>query len=167
MPRVTEPLRQEHSELLPHIEELRQAADGVSKANNATLRKQVDDAYAFLTEYLIPHAQAEDQALYPVVARAMGAEKATTSRDHVEVGILTEELGQLRQTLGSETTDETARNQLRRVLYGLYALVKVHFSKEEEIYLPILDEQLDEARALEMFQAMEAAAGAAKAAHRH
>ncbi|WP_225101670.1 hypothetical protein [Streptomyces sp. CoH27] len=31
---------------------------------------------------------------------------------------------------------------VRRVLYGLYTLVKVHFAKEEEIYLPLLEERL-------------------------
>jgi len=28
------------------------------------------------------------------------------------------------------------------VLYGLYAIVKLHFAKEEEVYLPILDQRL-------------------------
>ena len=48
----------------------------------------------FSAHHLIPHAQAEDQALYPVVARVMGVPEATATmrRDHVEVGRLTEEL---------------------------------------------------------------------------
>jgi hypothetical protein len=32
--------------------------------------------------------------------------------------------------------------EVRRILFGLHALVTVHFTKEEEIYLPILDERL-------------------------
>ena len=169
MPRLTEPLREEHKELLPHLETLREAADAVSAADGAALREKVDVAYAFLCEHLIPHATAEDLALYPVVGRAMGAQMATQtmSRDHVEVGRLTEDLGRLRHAIGPKALEETSRNDLRRVLYGLYSLVKVHFAKEEEIYLPLLDEQLDEATARDMFAAMEAAASDAKAAHQH
>ena len=52
------------------------------------------------------------------------------------------------------------------MLYGLYALVKVHFAKEEEVYLPILDQRLTPEAAQEMFEAMEHAAHEAKhAAH--
>jgi hypothetical protein len=48
------------------------------------------------------------------------------------------------------------------VLYGVYALVKLHFAKEEEVYLPILDQRLTPESAQEMFEAMEAAAHKAK-----
>jgi len=37
---------------------------------------------------------------------------------------------------------ESQQQALRRVLYGLYAVVTVHFAKEEEVYLPILDARL-------------------------
>ncbi len=47
---------------------------------------------------------------------------------------------------------------MRRILFGLYALVKVHFAKEEEIYLPLLDARLTEKGAAAMFEAMEQAA---------
>jgi len=47
---------------------------------------------------------------------------------------------------------------LRRVLYGLSAIIKVHFAKEEEVYLPILDARLSAAEASQMFEAMEKAA---------
>ena len=40
---------------------------------------------------------------------------------------------------------------LRRVLYGLSAIITVHFAKEEEIYLPILDARLAPEEAHRMF----------------
>jgi hemerythrin-like domain-containing protein len=164
MPTVTEPLREEHKELLPLVETLREAGDAVSQSESSVLREKAERAYAFLSEHLIPHATAEDQALYPVVGRAMGAEMATQtmSRDHVEVGRLTEQLGLLRRRIGAAALDDATRNELRQVLYGLYTLVKVHFAKEEEVYLPLLDEKLDESAARDMFEAMEEAAEAAK-----
>jgi iron-sulfur cluster repair protein YtfE (RIC family) len=161
---LTQPLQDEHKELLPHIELLQTVADSIGEAPIGSLRRGIDEAYEFLTHHLLPHAQAEEQALYPVVGRLMGALEATAtmSRDHVEVGRLTEELGSLRSHLVSEATSADQEKALRRVLYGLYAVVKLHFAKEEEVYLPILDARLTSEEARRMFQAMEMAAKQAK-----
>jgi hemerythrin-like domain-containing protein len=99
-----------------------------------------------------------------VVQKAMGAPQATAtmSRDHVEVGRLTEELGSLLAGLKPGKVSPGVSRALQRVLYGLYALVKVHFAKEEEIYLPLLDARLTQDEANEMFEAMETAAHEAK-----
>jgi iron-sulfur cluster repair protein YtfE (RIC family) len=91
---------------------------------------------------------------------------ATMSRDHVEVGRLKEELRLLRSKVSSGVTRESLLKSLRRVLYGLYALVKVHFAKEEEIYLPLLDAGLTPDDAQRMFEAMERAARTAQSRHR-
>lgn len=164
MAQATQPLRDEHKDLYPHVTQLRDAADGVGVATAAETLAAVEQAHDFLAHHLIPHAQAEDAALYPVVARVMGAPEATATmrRDHVEVGRLVAELGGLRDRLAAGESGEAMQRDLRRVLYGLYAVVGLHFAKEEE-YLPLLDERLPEAEAREMFRAMEAAATEAKA----
>ncbi len=121
-----------------------------------------DDCLAFLTDHLIPHAKAEDAALYPVVQKVMGAPQATAtmSRDHQEVGRLTAELQDLRTRLAVGDTEAVTAG-LRRVLFGLYTLVKVHFAKEEEVYLPLLGQRLAAAEAGAMFTAMHQAAARA------
>lgn len=156
----TQPLREEHKELIPHIEMLRTVADSVGAVSGEPLQRGVNEAYTFLTHHLIPHAQAEERALYPVVGRLMGAPEATAtmSRDHVEIGRLIEELGVLRSQLGGASVNELQIKALRQVLYGLYAIVKVHFAKEEDIYLPLLDARLTPEEARQMFEAMEMAA---------
>jgi len=139
---ITQPLRDEHKELFPHVESLRLTGDAVSgPILTSDARRLIEESYTFLTYHLIPHSQAEEQALYPVVQKVMGAAQATAtmSRDHVEVGALTQELAALRVQLTGETISPILANAFRKVLYGLYALVKVHFAKEEEIYLPLLD----------------------------
>jgi hemerythrin-like domain-containing protein len=88
---------------------------------------------------------------------------ATMSRDHVEVETLTQELATVRSQISAGEIGAKQANELKRVLYGLYTLVKVHFAKEEEVYLPLLDENLTEAEAKAMFEAMEEAASEAKA----
>ena len=159
----TEPLRAEHRELLPEIERLRSAADLVGNAPADELAPNVASAHMFLVGHLIPHATAEDEVLYPAVEEAMGAPGATDSmrRDHVEVMRLTDELGELGSAIGQSPPVEVELD-LRRVLYGLYGIVKLHFAKEEEIYLPVLDGRLDEARARQLFERMERAAARAK-----
>ncbi|HET9222011.1 MAG TPA: hemerythrin domain-containing protein [Roseiflexaceae bacterium] len=160
MSSIMQPLREEHQELLPQIERLRTVADLVGDASAETVRHAVDEIYAFLTRHLIPHALAEDAALYPIVGKVMGAVQATAtmSRDHVEVGRLTDELATLRLEAATGYPDERQAKALRRVLYGLYALIKVHFAKEEEIYLPLLETRLTGDEARELFAAMEHAA---------
>ena len=165
MDRITQPLRDEHKDLFPHVESLRLAADAVSGlALTPEALGLIDEAHNFLTHHLIPHAEAEDKALYPVVQKVMGAPKATAtmSRDHVEVGTLTRELTELRQQLTLTKFSAEQANALRKVLYGLYTLVKVHFAKEEEIYLPLLDASLTPDEGAAMFRTMEAAAAEVK-----
>lgn len=167
MATVTQPLRDEHKELWPHVEALRITADAVGEVPLAVLQRGLDEAYAFLAHHLLAHAQAEERALYPVVQKVLGAPEATAtmSRDHVEVGRLVEELGALRaQMAGVSAPSDPQARALRRVLYGLYALLKVHFAKEEEVYLPLLDARLSPAEAQRMFQSMETAAQEARRA---
>jgi len=164
MASLTQPLRDEHKELYPHVEALRLAGDAVYESLTTSAHEKIEESYKFLTQQLLPHAQAEEKALYPMVQKAMGAAQATAtmSRDHVEVDRLTQELGTLRihRTQLSITFDQA--RSLRRVLYGLYTLVKVHFAKEEEIYLPLLDSKLTAEEAHTMFENMEAEAREAK-----
>ncbi len=157
MTTVTQPLHEEHQELLPQVERLRAIADFVGEAPLPLLKQGLDEVYDFLMHHLIPHAQAEEHALYPAVQKVMGAPEATRTmaRDHVEIGRLTDELGMLRAELLRAPVTGVQIQALRRVLYGLYALLKLHFAKEEEVYLPLLDARLSPAEARQMFAALE------------
>jgi iron-sulfur cluster repair protein YtfE (RIC family) len=153
---ITQPLRDEHAELAPHIDALRVAGDAVDQLN-PELKRLVDASYEFLADHLIPHAEAEELALYPAVQRVVGSTEATATmaRDHVEVRALTNELARYRDELATAAVlDARLANGLRRVLYGLHHLVKLHFAKEEEVYLPILDQGLTPAEAEAMFSSM-------------
>lgn len=163
-PPLTRPLREEHKELLPRVQELRATADMVGEAPPGELLKAIDACLGFLEQHLLPHAEAEEGGLYPAVQRAMGAPEATAtmSLDHAEVRRLTQELASLRAEVGIGALTTGRAKALRRVLYGLYALVALHFLKEEEVYLPLLDARLTVTEAEEMFKQMEAAAARAR-----
>lgn len=160
MTSVMQPLRDEHQELLPHIEFLREAGILVEDGSEPDVLRAADEAYAFLVHYLIPHAIAEDRVLYPAVERVMAAPGATAtmSRDHTEVERLTEELGTLKDKIAAAGATETDLTELQRILFGLYGIVKLHCDKEEEIYVPVLEQKLSPEEAAEMFEAMEKAA---------
>jgi iron-sulfur cluster repair protein YtfE (RIC family) len=162
---VMQPLRDEHAELAPHVEAIRRVADVVGLTSAPSLREQVAGVYEFLAHHLIPHAKAEDAVLYPEVERVLHSPGATAAmrRDHVEVAELTEQLRALEPELSAEVVSASVERSLRRILYGLYALVRLHFAEEEEIFVPVLEEGLSEERAGELFEAMQAAAADVRA----
>ena len=128
---LTQPLHDEHKELFPHVERILQVADSTGDAPLSEIRRGVEEVYDFLAHHLIAHAQAEDEALYPVVQKAMGSPDATKtmSRDHVEVGRYIEELATLKDGLTGDTLTAAQGRSLRRILYGLYALLKLRTNK--------------------------------------
>jgi len=153
---VTQRLRDEHKELLPHLEHILALADQIQEGTDSTLVDRVAKLHGSLAEDLLHHAHVEEQALYPVIAGAMGAPEATAtmSRDHVEIGQLVTELGTLSSQLLGDTVNHRQANELRRLLYGLHAVVRLHFLKEEEVYLPLLDTRLTEAEATALMEAL-------------
>ena len=164
MKTLTQPLRDEHKELYPQVDSILKLAEKINETPVANIREEVEGVYDFLAYHLKPRAEAEEAALYPVVQKVLGSPDATKtmSRDHVEVGRYIEELSYLRNTLNSQVLPTPQVIALRRILFGVYALLKVHFAKEEEVYLPILDRSLTPESAQEMFEAMETAAHKAK-----
>jgi iron-sulfur cluster repair protein YtfE (RIC family) len=158
---LTQPLRDEHKELIPHIEQLRAVADAVGSVSAESLVQSLNEVYEFLAHHLLVHAAAEERVLYPAVGRLMGAEEATRtmSRDHVGISRLIDELATLRSQLSPSGIDE---KNARRILYGLYAIITLHFAKEEEIYLPILDSRLTTEEARALFASLEQAAAEAR-----
>lgn len=137
-------LRAEHRRMLSGAMSLRTTADSIGAVPIADLRSAVGDALSFLDETLLPHAAAEDEVLYPFVGHLLGSALATATmhRDHAEVLGLTHELARLLERLsgnGEVVLDDRTANALRRVLYGLFAVITLHLAKEDEIYLPLIE----------------------------
>jgi iron-sulfur cluster repair protein YtfE (RIC family) len=142
-------LRNEHAALLPRVDALCKTADRVGTIATSTLRARLDEDYAFLANVLLPHARAEDDVLYPAVADLMGSPLATTtmSVDHTEIAELVGELGGLTRILTIEEMSMQTARELRRILYGLHTVIHIHFRKEEQVYLPLLENALNDTAA--------------------
>ncbi|MEP7192585.1 MAG: heavy metal translocating P-type ATPase [Actinomycetota bacterium] len=125
-------LRAEHDAVLPLIEKIRSSADGLSTraCDLAPIRSLLDR----LEGELLPHERADQELLVPLVDRALGGTDATAamSRTHAEIEHQVSRLRRLLIGLDSETTQPEDIVELRRLLYGLYAVLRLHNAQEEE-----------------------------------
>jgi heavy metal translocating P-type ATPase len=133
--------RAEHRELLGLVDRVRAVADGLERLSPPQALAEATAVHRLLTERLLPHEEAEDALLYPVVAELLGGEDPTApmSRAHAEIAHLTRLLGGVLADLGPAGPEPEDRTDLRRILYGLHAILRLHFAQEEEAYLSLLD----------------------------
>ena len=130
--RPTEPFRREHEALLEHIEHLAEAAremPRLAEQEREVLRARILD---FLEGTLVPHAKAEEEVLYPEWAALVGFPDAAVPMVHDHEAIVAR-IDRLK------AADAGDLDTLQELLYGLYALISVHFRKEEELQLPAFD----------------------------
>jgi len=148
----TEPLRAEHRDLLPHLRGLETIADEVDRWNVDEAARVLGEIVGFLRGHLVPHAKAEEQVLYPAVEEAMAAPGATATMraDHAEIVSRIDRLADTAATVADRWPDPAVARDLTHQLVGLSAILLLHFRKEEEVLLPVLDTTLraDDAAAL-------------------
>ena len=160
MTQVTEPLRAEHRGLLPDLESLVAIAESLDNWEVAVTPGRLTEVIAFLRDHLVPHARAEEAVLYPEVERVMGSPRAmaTMVADHTEIVRRIDALGVTATAVGVGPPSTDKRNELRAELFGLWAILRLHFDKEEEVLLPELDAHLTRDEAQTLFANMSAVA---------
>ncbi|MER6090406.1 heavy metal translocating P-type ATPase [Streptomyces bluensis] len=130
----------EHDDLQEVVEAVRTAADLLSGASEEQARAAVQRVHRLLTDQLLPHEHAEEHQLYPALADTLGGPEstATMSRAHAEIERLAHRIA-IHLTL----TDAEGRlrpentQDLRACLYGLYSVLRLHFTQEEENYFSL------------------------------
>jgi hypothetical protein len=97
---------------------------------------ELADLDDLLQKRLIPHENQDDAQVYPTVARLIGGADpmAAMSRTHREI----RHLSRLRQRMGGDLPqagpDSSTLAEIQRILYGLEAILRLHFAQEDEIY---------------------------------
>jgi hypothetical protein len=131
----------EHETLAGGIRLIRPLADDLDRVPVADARARLGALREFLVDELLPHEQAEDVELYPVVAGAIGGHDATApmSRMHVEIAHLIGLFGRLLDELAPDGPDADETRELRRVLYSIDAVLRLHMAQEEQEYLSLAD----------------------------
>ncbi|WP_036450983.1 heavy metal translocating P-type ATPase [Mycobacterium marinum] len=130
----------EHDQLRDSIGLLRTAADRLAAGPDAGALDSIVAAHALLTERILPHEQAEETLLYPALADPLGSGEATAtmSRTHAEIQRLSDRITThlaLARSAGAIQHDQV--DDLLACLYGLHALLRLHFLQEEENYFTL------------------------------
>ncbi|OBH08629.1 heavy metal translocating P-type ATPase [Mycobacterium sp. E3247] len=148
LPATTEQLLRrfdaEHDELRDAVDLLRDAADRLADGADEPAMEAVRHAHTVLTERIIPHERAEESELYPALAHPLGTSEATApmSRTHAEIQRLSDRIGAhlaLAQSSGGIGPDQV--DDLLACLYGLHALLRLHFLQEEESYFTLAEDE--------------------------
>jgi len=139
---LTRRFRDEHLAIRDDIDRLREVADALGTVDSAVAIEQVRGVHRMLIEEVEPHEEAEEQVLYPALGRFFGGSDpmGTMSRAHVEIAHLIRRLGQVLDDIGPDGIDAVDLTEFRSVLYGLYAVLKLHTAQEDESYLSLDDE---------------------------
>lgn len=140
---VAEKFRAEHKEFMPELTRLRNTADRLGAMSADDTAAALESARVFLVVRLPQHEEEEEAAVYPLVARLIGGEDPMSSmaRAHVEIGHLARVFRQLLDELPPEGPSPDDITDLRRVLYGLHAILRLHFAQEEEAYAWLASEE--------------------------
>ncbi len=148
----TDPIRAEHRELAPHLGHVESAAAKVTGWDRDAASRRLGGILSFLRDDLLPHARVEEEVLYPAVDRLVGqGATATMSVDHVVIGERVDALTEAVDDALDHWDDVDRVADISRRLAALAAIVELHFRKEEEVLLPVLDSGLSLAEGHELF----------------
>lgn len=130
-------LRADHEATLAVVEKVCTIADGLSSGHPdiAPVRRLLRE----LRTSLLPHERADEELLVPLVARAVGADVTVSlSRTHAEIE---QQVGRLQRLLDELRDEEVQPDdivELRRSLYGLYGVLRLHNAQEDETAFSLL-----------------------------
>ena len=125
-------MESEHMEVRQIVEQVRSVADEltVEPFDLAPVTRVVGR----LESELLPHELAEERELYPVVAKILGGADpmGALSRTHAEIEHQIHRLRRLVDDIGDSDPEPDDVIELRGLLYGLYAVLRLHNAQEEE-----------------------------------
>jgi phosphoserine phosphatase len=138
---IAQQFASEHLLLRPDVALLREAADhlGIDAGSGMHTARR---AHELLVDQIGPHELEEDRLLYPVIASALGGTDptGTMTRAHAEIAKLTAQLGMILDRVEGESAPSDDVREMQRLLYGLYALLELHFAQEDESFLSLADD---------------------------
>jgi len=134
-------LRSAHAALESPISRIRPLADRIDRMEPPAARLALGDLRRFLIEELLPHEELEDRTIHPMLAAATGSDDAVAAmhRTHAEIFRLVRLLDRIVGELPAEGPSPDDLLDLRRILYGLDAIVRLHQAQEEDLYGSIGD----------------------------
>jgi len=140
---LPETSHEHHEEIEPHVDRLPELAEMIGRVTPDVFSASFQQECSFIVGRLVPHMEAIETTLYGRLEQVMDKRHsmAPMRREHEELRGLFASLCQYSELVADERLTEGDQVGLRRVLYRLYAMLKVHLA-EEELYLGVLDRNL-------------------------
>jgi len=153
-------VKEEHEQFLPYLEDIRKVADAIGRASIKSLLGRMAEIHEFLAHRLIPHAVAEGRVMLPVVRKLPGGPETAVGMNqcHVHLGRLADELEAAMERSRREGMDTQMESELRRILYGIHALLTAHFAQAEDVFTSALEPDQTPSERAELFEAVERSA---------
>ncbi len=135
---LAERLWAEHEATRPIVEQLRTVADALDRRDGDLT--PVHRLMARLDAELLPHEHAEEAELVPLITRVLGSPDpvGALSRTHAEIEHQAARLRRLLEELGDSVPEAEDVLEVRRMLYGMYGVLRLHNAQEEESVFSLL-----------------------------
>ena len=132
-----------HDRIMAHVDRLPALADEIGTVDLMTFARDFEVECEFISTQLVPHIEAIETTLYRELDRLMEHRHSMDPMrdEHVRLRKLFEALCHYRQAIERGQFEGDEAIGLRRVLFRLYSLLKVHLA-EEELYLAVIDRDL-------------------------
>jgi heavy metal translocating P-type ATPase len=136
---IAEQFRQAHRDLTPGIDGIRSLADRLDSLDQASAMTELRTVRDFLVHRVLPHEEQEGAILYPLVAGIVGGEDPTETmaREHLEIKHMISLFARLTSEVEPMGPGPYDLPELRRVLYGVHAILRLHSLQEDEAYLSL------------------------------
>ncbi len=145
-----------HDRLIPHVENLARLAGQIDEGITPAFLVACEAEHRFIVGTLLPHMDAIETKLYGQLERLMEGRHsmAPMRREHAELRRLIESTGQYHDLVTTARLGPAEAIGLRRALYRLHAMLRVHLA-EEELYLRVLEHGLSDAEKDELARGIE------------
>jgi heavy metal translocating P-type ATPase len=129
-------LQVQHQKLRQRVEELPELARSLENLDPNVARSRLMQLQDFLQTELLVHEREEQDRLYPALARMRPGEDPTALlvHTHHEIRRRTRLLCRTVDRLGDHGPAPEDWHDLRRILYGLHAVLSLHFAQEDELF---------------------------------
>jgi hypothetical protein len=132
-----------HERLMQHVDRIPVVADALLGPRTGDALAGLADLRLFLSGTLLPHVEAAERTLYPELERMFQNRHsmAPMRREHEDLRAMIAQLEAQVAEVGDSQVTVGRALALRRVMFRMYAMLKVHLA-EEEAYMRLMDRSL-------------------------
>ena len=126
----------EHGNLGVVLDRMRSLADRLGMVGDGSQMRSELVSLDFDLQRILAHERADETELHPEIAGLVGGQDplSAISRTHREVAHLGRRFSRHLADVPKSGPDVAEQLELRRILYALEAILRLHFAQEDEIY---------------------------------